>query len=100
MNPDFQTALAAILSLLVRNREFRPTGFYDFGEKHGTSHVLVFAGGTRHFGASFTELPDHPELISVRTTNWSAEDEVGGVYKKEDARRMYRKLVTADFVVF
>ena len=47
---------------------------------------------------SFTTYLEHPEAVSVRSTNWAAEYEPNGIFSRADCRAFYKKLVAAGFV--
>lgn len=46
----------------------------------------------------FSRYTDHPEYVRIRSTNWRAEHEPGGVYHAKDAEAFYRQLMRAGFV--
>lgn len=48
---------------------------------------------------SFSTYPEHPEYVRIRSTNWRCEHEPSGIFHKQDARRFYRELKSAGFVV-
>lgn len=93
----FNTARAAILSL----KQHRATPINPFGWDFVDNHVLHFPGDNpHHLGATFQEMKGAPEVLRVRTSNYSREDEVDAVFTREEAREMYRKLIRVGFVAF
>lgn len=43
---------------------------YSWPESEGEHHILQFSDGVRFCSISFTELPNFPTLMRVRSTNW------------------------------
>lgn len=88
-------------SIMVRhwNAKGRPLMFGEEGTKEeGTCHRLRSPHNGYLVEVRFTELPNLPDEMIVRSTNWRAEHEPHGIYKKADCQKFYRELKRAGFV--
>ena len=67
--------------------------------KEGTCHKLRSPYYGHMIEIRFTELPDHPDEMIVRSTNYRAEHEPNGIYKKSDCQTFYKILRRAGFII-
>lgn len=65
-----------------------------------TTYGLVFEQGASKATVEFVVRADVADLVYVRSAYWRAEDEFGGWYTKEDARQIYRTLVSNGYLAF
>lgn len=77
-----------IVAGLVHPTEFGP---------EGESFRLQFPGGGYVVRVVFSKLDNHPDKMRVRSTNWRCEHEPNGIYRIEDARLFYARLIQAGF---
>jgi hypothetical protein len=71
-----------------------------FGDmpREGATHALRSPASGYVVQVRFTELPERPDEMIVRSTNWRAEHEPNGVFTKSVCRAFYQQLKAAGFV--
>jgi hypothetical protein len=88
-------------SSLVRNWRAKEThNWVDTdGWVEGEYHALRSPADGYLVRVSFAKYENHPEHTRVRSTNWRCEHEPNGIFSTTDARKFYRTLLEAGFVV-
>lgn len=86
-----------ITSFARRYRTLKP----DHAAKENETVLLVAPGreDTYPVSISFNAFTDDPDRVRVRATNWRAENEPSGVYRRADAEAMYRAAIKAGFTL-
>ncbi len=63
-----------------------------------TTHTLKSPHPGYLVAVTFSEMQNQPNLMRIRSTNWSAEHEPYGIVTKANARAIYRRLLRAGFI--
>jgi hypothetical protein len=88
---------------LVRGWRAKRESFHfieDMLDQEGACHKLKSPEDGYTIAVYFTELKNDPDRMVVRSTNWAAEYEPGGIFSKADCRAFWRRLVAGGFVAF